>query len=115
MKEVKLRMKENYKYETIKELVDHGGNKKRTSLKLGISERQVNRLINIYKEKGKSGFVHGNRNRKPKTTVDKSISESIILLYRNKYYDFNFNHFKEYLEEKENIKVSYKFIYTTYK
>ena len=113
MKEVKLRMKENYKYETIKELVDHGGNKKRVSLKLGISERQVNRLINIYKEKGKSGFVHGNRNRKPKTTMDKSISESIILLYRNKYYDFNFNHFKEYLEEKENIKVSYKFIYTT--
>lgn len=113
MKEVKLRMKENYKYETIKELVDHDGNKKRASLKLGISERQVNRLINIYKEKGKSGFVHGNRNRKPKTTKDKSISENIILLYRNKYYDFNFNHFKEYLEEKENIKVSYKFIYTT--
>ena len=46
MKEEKLRMKENYKYETIKELVDHGGNKKRVSLKLGISERQVNRLKN---------------------------------------------------------------------
>ena len=47
------------------------------------------------------------------STLDKSISEDIILLYKNKYYDFNFNHFKEYLEEEENIKVSYDFIYKT--
>ncbi len=113
MKEVKLRMNENEKYQVIKELVDHKGNKKRVALKLGISIRQVNRLIIIYKEKGKSGFVHGNRSKKPLHTIDKSISENIILLYNNKYYDFNFKHFKEFLEEKENIKVSYKFVYNT--
>ena len=111
MRKVELRMKEKEKYDVIKELVDHNGNKNRASQKLGISRRQIDRLIIIYKEKGKSGFVHGNRTRKPKSTIDKSISESIILLYKNKYYDFNFNHFKEFLEEKENIKVSYKFIY----
>lgn len=54
MKEVKLRMKEQEKYEKIKELVDHGGNKKRVALELGITVRQVNRLIKKYKEKGKS-------------------------------------------------------------
>lgn len=113
MKEVKLRMKEQEKYETIKELVDHKGNKNKTALKLGISKRQVNRLIIIYKEKGKSGFVHGNRFKKPVNTMDKTISEDIILLYKTKYQDFNFNHFKDMLEEYENIKVSYKFIYTT--
>jgi len=113
VKEVKLRMKEKNKYDVIKELVDHGGNKKRVALKLGISERQVNRLIIKYKEIGKSAFVHGNRTKKPINTLDKSISEDIILLYKNKYYDFNFNHFKEYLEEEENIKVSYDFIYKT--
>ena len=111
MRKVELRMNEQEKYDVIKELVDHNGNKNRASQKLGISRRQIDRLIIIYKEKGKSGFVHGNRSRKPKSTIDKSISESIILLYKNKYYDFNFNHFKEFLEEKENIKVSYKFIY----
>ena len=111
MRKVELRMKEQKKYDVIKELVDHNGNKNRASQKLGISRRQIDRLIIIYKEKGKSGFVHGNRSRKPVSTIDKSISESIILLYKNKYYDFNFNHFKEFLEEKENIKVSYKFIY----
>ena len=113
MKEVKLRMKEQEKYEVIKELVEHNGNKKRAALKLCISRRQIDRLIIKYKEKGKSAFVHGNRNKKPVTTLDKSISEDIILLYKNKYQDWNFQHFKEFLETYENIKVSYKFIYTT--
>ena len=113
MRKVELRMKEQKKYEVIKELVEHGGNKERAALKLGITIRQVNRLIIIYKERGKEGFVHGNRSRKPATTLNKSLSEDIILLYKTKYQDFNFSHFKEYLEEEENIKVSYKFIYDT--
>lgn len=49
-------MKEQNKYEVIKELVDHNGNKKHAALKLGLSVRQVNRLIKKYKEKGKSRF-----------------------------------------------------------
>ena len=113
MRKVELRMNELEKYEIIKELVDHSGNKNRASKKLGISIRQVNRLIIIYKEKGKSGFIHGNRGRIPSKALDKSISEDIILLYKSKYQEFNFTHFKEYLEEEENIKVSYKFIYNT--
>ena len=113
MRKVELRMNEQEKYEAIKELVDHNGNKNRASKKLGISRRQVDRLIIKYIEKGKSGFVHGNRTKKPANTLDKSISENIILLYKNKYYDFNFNHFKEFLKKKENIDVSYKFIYKT--
>ncbi len=113
MRKVILRMKELEKYEKIKELVEHGGNKKRVALELGITVRQVNRLIIKYKEKGKSGFVHGNRSRKPAKTLDKSFSDNIILLYRNKYQDFNFTHFYEYLIEEENINVSYHFVYTT--
>ena len=113
MKEVKLRMKEMEKYKVIKELVDHNGNKNRAKEKIGLSIRQINRLIKIYKEKGKSGFVHGNRSKKPAKTIDKSISDNIILLYRNKYQGFNFKHFHEYLIEVENINVSYHCVYTT--
>ena len=64
MRKVELRMNEQEKYEVIKELVDHNGNKNRASKKLGISRRQVDRLIIKYKEKGKAGFVHGNRNHR---------------------------------------------------
>lgn len=37
----------------------------RTSIKLGITIRQVNKLKKVYKEKGKEGFIHGNRDCKP--------------------------------------------------
>ena len=111
MKEVKLRMNEQEKYEVIKELVDHNGNKNRASKKLGISRRQIDRLIIKYKENGKSAFIHGNRSKKPVNALDNSISEDIILLYKTKYYDFNFSHFKEFLKKDENIDVSYDFIY----
>ena len=111
MRKVELRMNEQEKYEVIKELVDHNGNKNRASKKLGLSRRQIDRLIIKYKEKGKAGFVHGNRTRKPVNALDNSISEDIILLYKTKYYDFNFNHFKEFLKKDEKIDVSYDFIY----
>ncbi len=111
MRKVVLRMNEKEKYDVIKELVDHNGNKNRASKKLGISKRQINRLIIVYKEKGKSGFIHGNRSKKPVNALDKSISENIILLYRNKYQVWNFQHFKEFLKKYENIDVSYSFIY----
>ena len=54
-------MNEKEKYEVIKELIDHNGNKNRVSKKLGISRRQIDLLIIKYKENGKAGFVHGNR------------------------------------------------------
>ena len=113
MRKVELKMNEQEKYEVIKELVDHNGNKNRACKKLNLSRRQIDRLIITYKEKGKSGFVHGNRLRKPVNTLDKSISEDIILLYKTKYQEWNFNHFKDFLEKEENIKVSYDFIYKT--
>ena len=113
MRKAELKMNELEKYKVIKELVDHKGNKNRACKKLGISRRQVDRLIIKYKENGKYAFIHGNRSKKPVNAYDKSISEDIILLYKNKYYDFNFLHFKEFLESNENINVSYKFVYKT--
>ena len=113
MRKAELKMNELEKYKVIKELVDHKGNKNRACKKLGISRRQVDRLIIKYKENGKYAFIHGNRSKKPVNEYDKSISEDIILLYKNKYYDFNFLHFKEFLESNENINVSYKFVYKT--
>ena len=113
MRKVELRMNEQKKYDVIKELVDHNGNKNRASKKLGLSRRQIDRLIIKYKEKGKAGFIHGNRNIKPINALDKSISEDIILLYKNKYQDWNFSHLMEILKSEENIDVSYNFIYKT--
>ena len=75
-------MNEKEKYEVIKELVDHNGNKNRASKKLGTSRRQIDCLIIKYKEKGKSAFIDGNRSKKPVNALDKSISEDIFQISR---------------------------------
>ena len=113
MRKVELRMNELEKYKVIKNLVDNNGNKNTAAIKLNLSRRQIDRLIIKYKEKGKSSFIHGNRGHIPSKALDKSISKDIILLYQNKYYDCNFNHFKDLLKDRENINVSYNFIYKT--
>lgn len=104
-------MKEQEKYEEIKKLVDHGGSKKRASIRLNMSIRQINRLIKIYKEEGKSGFVHGNRGKQPVQTLDKPTSDKIIQLYRTMYQGFNFKHFHWYLDNVEDIHISYTCLY----
>lgn len=101
-------MDEQLKYEVIKALVNHPetGNKDRAALKLGCSRRHINRMIAGYQKKGKAFFVHGNRGRKPATTIAKDVRRQITDLYRTKYYAANFTHFTELLEQFEGIKVS---------
>jgi hypothetical protein len=111
MKEVRLRMKEQNKYEVIKELVDHHGNKLRAACKLGLSRRQIDRLIQVYQREGKAGFVHKNRNRQPANSLSQELDTQIIRLYEAKYQGFNFKHFTEKLNEVEGIAVSYACVY----
>ncbi len=112
MRKVELNMTQLERYKIIKELVDHEGNKKRASIKLGVSLRQINRLIIVYKVRGKEGFIHGNLGRSPKNKLSANLSSKIVQLYmtiykdKNGESDFNLTHFKEMLEENHDIKVS---------
>ena len=106
IRKVILNMDEQKKYEVIKRLVDENGNKDRAALTLGITKRQVYRLIKVYREKGKAGFVHGNRGRKPVSTIPDSTRNLVLDLYKTKYYEANFTHFTELLERIEGIKLS---------
>ncbi len=89
IKKVELTMDEEKKYSEIKRLVDEGGNKDRAALNLGITRRQVNRLIKAYRERGKAAFVHGNRGRQPATTIPVETRAQVVELYRTKYCDAN--------------------------
>ena len=99
-------MNEQKKYEVIKKLVDENGNKDKAALTLGITKRQVYRLIKIYKEEGKYGFLHGNHGRKPVSTIPDETRQLVIDLYRNKYFEANFSHFTELLKRLEGISLS---------
>ena len=106
MRKVYLRMNENEKYEIIKKLVETSGNKNTAARKLGTTTRTVNRLIEKYKEKGKEGFVHGNRGRVPDIAFSIEIKELILDLYNTKYHGANFKHFSLLLKKDESISIS---------
>jgi transposase len=99
-------MNEEQRYQVIKELVDHGGNKHRAALTLGCSKRTIDRYIAGYKSDGKEFFIHGNRDRQPAHALAENEKSDIFDLYTNKYSDANFAHFTELLEREEDICVS---------
>src|SRR5574344_1477735 len=107
MKKIILRENEQIKYDLIKKLNDSNGNKERAAIKLNCSLRNINRLLKGYREFGKQFFIHGNRERKPSTTLQVEIQEKIVSLFKDKYFDFNFKHFFEKLTTVEGIKCSY--------
>ena len=106
MRKVILRMNEQYKYEVIKKLVESDGNKKNAAIKLNCSLRTINRLISKYKSKGKLGFVHKNRDRKPAISFSADVKADVIDLYKKKYSDANLLHFSQLLLKHEGIKIS---------
>ena len=111
MGKVKIKPMELKKYEVIKNLIQNGDSKLSASVKLGVSVRTINRLIIKFNEEGKDGFIHKNRGVKPKHSIADETKEIIISLYNNIYYEFNFRHFLEKLNEVENIKISYNTLY----
>lgn len=106
IRKVYLKMNEELKYKVIKKLIDSNGNKQRAAIELGCTVRHINRMIKGYKEKGKAFFIHGNRGKKPAHTIDNSVKQDIVDLYKTKYEGSNLTHFSELLEEFEGIKVS---------
>lgn len=107
MRKVELRMNEENKYNIIGDVVSGKINKNRAEVKLGLSRRQIDRLVNIYKNKGKSGFIHGNRDKKPKTIISDEVQKQILDIFINKYNCLaNVQHLTEILREDHNISVS---------
>ena len=100
-------MDEQKKYEVIKALADHpNGNKERAALILGCTKRHINRMLAGYRKEGRAFFVHGNKGRKPATTIPLQVRNAVLDLYRTKYYGANFQHYTELLHEHEGIRIS---------
>ncbi len=96
------------KLNVIKKVLIGEYTKKEASSSLGLTIRQINRLLNKLKDEGENGFVHKNRGKESKKKVDANIKKEIVDLYVTEYFDYNFTHFFEEIQEKYNL--SYKTI-----
>ena len=73
---------------------------------IGVSERQVRRLLAAYLTAGPRGLVHGNRGRPPSHATSAELRAQVIALASGKYEGVNHSHLAELLSEQEGIHVS---------
>lgn len=103
MKRIMLTMNEDKKYKVIKAVAEKRKEKKRACVELGLSTRQVNRLIQDYQKGGKAIFSHGNRGKTAKHAVPKETKKQVVELYQSFKIQPNVKHFTEILKEDYDI------------
>ena len=96
----------------IQSVIDKKRTGKEAANALHISERQIWRKVKSVKEQGEIGIKHKNQFHKPIHTIPDETKKRIIeLKLSDNYCDANFTHFRELLEERENIHISYTPLY----
>ena len=75
--------------------------------KTGYSRQYIYELLDKFKQDGYQSLIHKNTRRAPINKIDFNRSKEIVRLYKDKYYGFNYAHFKEMLLDYEYISVSY--------
>jgi len=73
---------------------------------LGLSLRQVRRILAAYRKEGAAALAHGNRGGRPHHALDESLKRHVLELAQSTYVGCNNQHFTELLAERESITLS---------
>lgn len=76
------------------------------AVSLGLSERQVRRLVAAYRESGPAALAHGNRGRTPAHALDEATRARVLGLAHGRYAGLNDVHLTEKLTETEGLSLS---------
>ena len=116
MKEGLYTMNEIKRISIIQSVIDKKRTQKEAANALNISERQIRKIVKRFKEEGPDGIKHKNKLNKPAHAFSDEFKQKIIKLKLSQdYIDTNFSHFKDLLEEREHIKISYSALYNILK
>ena len=73
---------------------------------LGLSDRQIRRIVKRVKEEGVKGLTHRLRGCKAHNKIEDSKWSKVLKVYERKYYGFGAQLFSEKLEKNEEVKIS---------
>lgn len=73
---------------------------------LGLSDRQIRRIVKRVKEEGDTGIVHKSRGRASNRGFPKEVKNKVIKTYKGNYHDFGPTLASEKLSELDKIKIS---------
>ncbi len=100
-----MRPKELTRLHVIKKVVAGEVKQVEASELLGMSERQVRRLVRRVERDGDRGVIHRSRGRASNRAYRDKLKGKVIALYEKKYGDFGPTLFTEKLREREGIEV----------
>jgi transposase len=107
-------MKEQARLAVIKSAIGGAYTVKQAALKLGLSTRQVKRLKKGVREQGGSAVIHGNSDGHPANVSSEAVRAKITALKKSgPYRQANFTHFRELVEENEQMRLFQNFSFGT--
>ena len=106
MQDVTLNQREQARLQVLNSVLEYQLPTTQAAEVLGISERQVRRVLAAYRREGAAALVHGNRGRQPRNAVNEDVATAVVILASGKYAGFNHSHLTEALAEREGIHLS---------
>ncbi len=73
---------------------------------MGLSVRQVRRLVAAYRREGVAAIAHGNRGRRPVHALGEEVRKTVVALAQGSYAGLNHYHLTELLWEREGLRLS---------
>lgn len=103
---VTLNLNEIKRLYVVQQITDRQLTGRQGAERLGLSLRQVRRLIAKYREQGAAGLVHGNRGRPAHNRVEEAVRVKLQGLLEATYSDYNDSHLTEELAEVHGLCLS---------
>lgn len=99
-------MKEIKRLHLVQQIVEQKMTARHAAEMLGLSLRQVRRLVAKYRVQGAPGIIHGNRGKRPNNQTEEEVRNKILKLAKEQYQDYNDCHLTEELAENHELNLS---------
>lgn len=103
---IMIKAEELKRYQLIGKVFDKSINQQEAAELLGISDRQVRRIVRRVREEGERGVIHKLRGRQGCRRVAEGVRERILKLYRERYMGFGPTLASEKLWELDHLRIS---------
>ena len=105
---ISMSLEELRRVSVIKQAVDKQITQKKAAEVIGLSQRQVRRLVRKIREEGERGLIHRSRGRPGNRKIDDKCRVKILRLYEKKYWDFGPTFASEKLDEIDKVKINHE-------
>ncbi|MBU1152915.1 ISNCY family transposase, partial [bacterium] len=98
--------KEWTRLKVVEKVIEKQMTQRKAAFILGLSERQIKRIVKRVRREGIGGIVHRSRNRPSFRKIPEQLKEKVVSLYQETYSDFGPTLTNEKLFEIDKIKIS---------